>query len=436
MLMQFSSVVAGRLLASATQALTIVLLARWSPPEQFGLVITVQALLGFLSVMIGLGFPQYIGVLRARERESSAVAEIFHFNRRTGWIASVVCMVVLAVLGSLDSVFLILLPLALALGFEHTSNSWDRVAVADGQIRLFSFNLVLRRVLTLLVFLATYHFAGQAIVGYCTGVLLSQVVYNALMRHKGLFIPGKKTKGDIRPVFSESKHFWVDSMSGMLRQLDVAAAGLVLGPVASGYFSVPSRIASPLMLMPTSFATLILPLVSAGREKAARHGVYLAVSVTALIAIVLMGLSPFLDELTGLALGESYLPAVPVTRIYFISFVGLSLIYMLGAVLQGLGFHSVVGRNSLAFSVLSIALLCAGGYFYGLEAAAWGYVAGTLGQVLGLVYLFVFRERVAARRSERLRAAAPARTTTGMPTKQKKGNVRADESGSQSHSQR
>ncbi|KUG61056.1 hypothetical protein AVL61_07770 [Kocuria rosea subsp. polaris] len=392
-IMQFSVVVAGRLFAALAQAVTIVLLARWSAPEDFGLVIAVQTVLVALTVVLSVGMPQYIGVLRARDPASATVDAMFNWSRLTSVIAAASCLIVFVILGFFDSAFLVFSPLALALGLQRHSAVWDSIAVADGQVALFSSNLVIRRVIALLCFFSLHLADVDVALAYCTAVFISEIAYNLRMKRVCVFTPVTAARADMRPVFKESRHFWVDAMSGHLRLLDVAAVGLVLGPLASGFVAVPSRIASPLMMLPSSFATLILPRVSAGRGHTARQGLVLAGGVTTLIALLLAAVTPFLDEIVLVLLGGDYLPAVEVTRIYFIGFIGLSLLYMLGAVLQGVGLYSAVGRNSVFFSVLSIGLLCAGGYFYGLEAAAWGYVIGTIGQVSGLVYLYLFRFR-------------------------------------------
>lgn len=429
MLMQFSGVVAGRIVAAAAQAFAIVLLARWSNPTSFGLVIAVQTVLLTLSVVTNVGLPQYIGVLRAKAPESSLVARLYRLNRVTSWIATGLATIVLLVLGYLNATFWFFVPLGLSFGLGRNAAIWDSIAVADGQVGLFSSNLVLRRINSLWIFVVLHFMQIEAVLSYCVAVLLAQLLYNIRMHRRCVFDPGKHPSSnsvEFRAVFKDSKHFWVDSMSGMVRQLDVAAISVVVGPLAAGYLAVPSRIASPMMLLPSSFATLILPRVSSGGARAARHGLYLAVVVTVLIGGVLALLSPFLDELIDVLLGKEYLPAIAVTRIYFIAFVGLSLTYTLGAVLQGLKFHSAVGRNSAAFSVLSIVLLVTGGNLYGLEGAAWGYVIGTVGQVIGLLALLFFYLRGNGEHTAR-RPGSHSPRATGHPLPRPRGKFLGDQ---------
>jgi O-antigen/teichoic acid export membrane protein len=388
---QFSLVVLGRVFAAMAQAAAIVMLARWSSPEIFGSVVAVQTLFFALTSVLSFGFPQYIGVLRARNPDSRVVDGIYRVNQKYSWITSALSVAVLLGLAVFDSTYLAFLPLGLSLGLQRNGSILDSLAIADGQVTLFSSNLVLRRVVMLTVFVGLYRLQVDVALAYCTAVFLAEVIYNARMRATCIYRPRDQSRIGLRPVFRESKHFWIDAMSGQLRLLDVAAISIVLGPLAAGYLAVPSKIASPLMLLPSSFATLLLPRVSAGNSKTAQRGIGLAVGVTIMISVLLIGLSLNLEKFITQVLGESYLPAAPVTRIYFIGFVGLCIIYMVGAVLQGLGLYSAVGRNSVVFSVLSIVFLSAGGYVFGIEGAAWGYVIGCMGQVLGLVYLYVFR---------------------------------------------
>lgn len=400
-IVQFSGIVVGRAIAAVTQAFTIVLLARWAAPSEFGTVMAVQAVLGVIATVISFGLPQYISVLRARKADQKIISGIFRYTRVTSLIASALCVFSFLILTLLNDVFLLFLPLAVALGFQRNSAVWDAIIVADDQVALFSSNLVYRRAITLALFATCYYVNINVIFGYCNAVLVAAIYYNVRMRRNSTFKPTSHLQTKIKPILSQSLHFWIDAMSGMLRQLDIVIIGILLGPTASGFVAVPSKIASPLMLLPSSFATLILPRVSAGNDRAAREGVSFSVAITFIVGIFLGSISFFLSNLVTLLLGSEYLPAVPITQAYFIGFTGLTLIYTLSAVLQGLGYKTAVGRNSLAFSILTIILIGFGAYYYGLEAAAVGYAVGTLGQAFVLVVICVL-----AFRSKKIKGSA------------------------------
>ncbi|WP_081615837.1 oligosaccharide flippase family protein [Kocuria sp. UCD-OTCP] len=402
---QLSGIVLGRLVASVAQAVTIVLLARALSPSVFGLVIAAQAVLTALAVVLGLGFAPYIGVLRAREPGSPIVDEVFKLNRIMSWVLTCVCVAVLVVLGFIDPVFWVLTPLGVALGFQRDAAVWNSIAVADGQVGLFSRSIAIRRVATLCIFaLLLFSATIQAVLAYCSAVLISEWFYNVRLKRRAAFVPGRVKHIQMRLILRGSKFFWLDAISGQLRLLDVAVIGVVLGPLAAGYVAVPSKVASPLMLLPSSFATLILPRVSSGCGRTVRQGVYLAMGVTSMIGVVLLVLSMYLPDLIGILLGPSYIPSVPIARIYFVGFVFLSLVYTVGAVLQGAGFQSAVGKNSAIASVVSISVLALAGYFWGLEAAIWAYVAALAAQVGGLAFIYIFVFRGVGRHIDSLRS--------------------------------
>ncbi|MUN64994.1 oligosaccharide flippase family protein [Kocuria sediminis] len=414
-LVQLTGIIAGRLVAAAAQALTIVLLARWSQPADFGLVISVQTILTALTVVVSLGIPQYIGVMRARNPHSPDISGLMHLSSRNSVFAAATFATALFIWGLIDLEVMHFVPLGLALGIQLHANAWDAIVVCDRQIGLFSSNLILRRTFGLTILIFLYLLQMPTVPAYCIAVLLSEVLYVTRIRKGSFFSPKKGSRIGAHAVFRSSKHFWVDAMSGQLRLLDVAVTGLLLGPVASGYLAVPSRIASPMMLVPSSFATLILPRVSAGGGRTARRSLHLAIGVTALLAVVLTLVAWYLPGLTLFFLGNEYLPSVPVTRIYFAGLVFLSLVYMLGAILQGLGLQSAVGKNSIVFSGLSLVMLSLGGYFYGLEAAAAGYVFATLGQVFGLVFLYLFHYRGSGSHISSASTARPRCTIASAP---------------------
>ncbi|MUN65008.1 hypothetical protein GMA12_18020 [Kocuria sediminis] len=389
----FFGIVAGRVVASGAQALTVLLFARWSTPATFGLVIAVETVLATFVAMATLGLPQYVGAVRARMPGSPMILGIMRLNQKISWAAFTIVGVALVILGSHDAVYLMLLPLAVDVGLDLRGYVLERIVVADGHIGLFSSNLVIRRITTLGVFGGSYLLRIDVILGYCVAVTVGQVIYNARLMARSPCDLSPQKPLNFALVFRESKHYWFESLSGMIRQLDIVVVGMALGSGASGYFAVASRAVSPLLLVPSSFATLLLPRVSAGGARTARAALILACGVTVTMAVALAAVSWSLEDILRIFLGEAYVAAGPVTRIYFVGFVGLSFALMLGAILQGLGLHSSVGRLAGACSLLTLSLLWVGGYLYGLESAAWGFVIGVWCQTIGLVYLYVFRFR-------------------------------------------
>lgn len=389
---QATGVVVGRLIAAGAQAVSIVLLARWCEPALFGLTMAFQTALIAIVVASQLGLPQYIAVLRARTPQSSEVSAILRLNRKGSVYVAIATVVPVLALTVFNMNFLFFLPLAFATAWQRNGAVWDSIAVADGNIRLFSTNVVMRRLLALFLFCALYTAHLHPAASYCLAILVSEIAYNLRIKRVSHIFDDIRDKIEILPLLRKSHHFWRDSISGQLRLLDVLIVTLLLGPVAGGFLAVPSKIGSPIMLIPSSFATLLLPRVSAGGYRAAREALFFTLGVAGSIAALLGLVAFYVDNLIPIILGAEYVPASTVTKIYFLVFVCTSVIHMLGATLQGLGLQAAVGRNSIVFSSISLLLIASGAILYGLEAAAWGYAAGTLLQVIGVVGILVLHK--------------------------------------------
>ncbi|WP_424346459.1 lipopolysaccharide biosynthesis protein [Kocuria sp. CH-021] len=383
-----TAVFSGRLVAAGAQTLTVLLLARLSTPQDFGLVIGVQSAVIALTWILGFGLGPYMSVVRAREPDSVVVHEIHRLNK----FVSVGLMVLLTIALCLSQLWFDhawwFFPLILALGFQRDAAVLNSIAVADGRTRLFSSNLALRRVMALAIFAATAFMTVPIAFSFCASIAISEAICNWRLRRGIEFSPVGRPRIHARSILRDSKHYWMDTVGGQLRMLDVAVAGVVMGPVASGLMAVPSKIASPIMLIPTSLATLLLPRTSARGSISRSEFMIGAALATSAIAVILVGVGVYAEMIIVFMLGEQFQEAVAVTRIYFVGFICLSMIYMINAAMQGLKLGPLVSRASIGGSVLSLCGLCLGGFYGGLESAAMGYVMGIGIQLIALVALW------------------------------------------------
>ncbi len=348
--------------------------------------------------MLGLGLGPYMSVVRARDKNHRDVQGIYRLNRFVNSaLVALLCVIVLMTM-LWDSRAWWFLPFVLALGFQRDAAVLNSIAVADGQTGLFSSNLALRRILALAIFVAGVLFSLPVAFAFSLSIAVSEAVCNWRLRRRIDFAPASKPSVDVRKILRESKHYWWDTISGQVRLLDVVVVGFVLGPTASGLLAVPSKIGSPIMMIPTSLATLVLPKTSAARTFPKRKFILGAGFVTAFIATILLVIAIFIEPLIALVLGEEFSSAVPVTLIYFFGFVGLSMIYMVNAAMQGLRRHALVSRISMTGSLISLAGLWFGSAYGGLESGAAGYVIGIIFQ---LTVLTVFWVRIPSRKNEK-----------------------------------
>ncbi|MEX5263373.1 hypothetical protein RF640_04985 [Kocuria sp. CPCC 205231] len=328
-----------------------------------------------------------MSVVRAKDKDDEDVQGIYRLNKVISGVLVALLFVVVLAMMFWDSRAWWFLPLIVATGFQRDAAVLNSIAVADGQTSLFSSNLALRRILALACFVAGVILSIPVALAFTMSIAASEGICNWRLRCKLDFLPSKGWPADVRKIVQQSKHYWWDTVSGQVRLLDVPVVGILLGPTASGLLAVPSKIGSPIMLLPTSLATLILPKTSAAGTLAKGKFMIAAGLVVSFIAAILASISFFVEPVIILVLGEDFLSAVPVTLIYFGGFLGLSMIYMMNAALQGLRLHALVSRISMAGSLLSLAGLAGGSAYGGLEMGATGYVGGI---VVQLILLLVF----------------------------------------------
>jgi O-antigen/teichoic acid export membrane protein len=388
---QIAGLLSGRIVAAAAQTLSLVLLARWSSTGDFGLVIAVQSVVTAMTWMLGLGLGPYMSVVRARNRNDEDVQGIYRLNKVISLVLVVLLSLIVLTAMLWDSRAWWFLPLIFATGFQRDAAVLNSIAVADGQTGLFSSNLALRRVLALVGFMAGVLLSLPVAFSFSMSIAASEAVCNWRLRRMIDFTPTEIQSANVRRIIQHSKHYWWDTISGQVRLLDVPVMGIVLGPAASGLLAVPSKIGSPIMLLPTSLATLVLPKTSAAGALAKGKFMGVASLVTAFVAIILLPIAAFIEPIIIAVLGQDFVSAVPVTLIYFVGFLGLSMIYLMNAAMQGLQLHALVSRISMAGSLLSLAGLSLGSVLGGLNAGAAGYVGGIVVQLFLLTVFWVRR---------------------------------------------
>ncbi|WP_368806823.1 lipopolysaccharide biosynthesis protein [Kocuria sabuli] len=376
-------------MAAVAQTCSLVLLARWSSTGDFGLVIAVQSVVTAMTWMLGLGLGPYMSVVRARNREHGDVQGIYRLNKIISSVLVALLSVIVLMTMLWDGRAWWFLPLVLALGFQRDAAVLNSIAVADGQTGLFSSNLALRRVLALVSFVVGVMSSLPVAFAFSMSIAASEAACNWRLRRMIDFVPLRSQPMDVRRIVQDSKHYWWDTVSGQIRLLDVPVVGIALGPIASGLLAVPSKIGSPIMMIPTSLATLVLPRTSAAGTLPKGKFMLAAGLVTAFIAVILLALAVFIEPIIVSMLGEEFRSAVPVTLIYFVGYLSLSMIYMMNAAMQGLRLHALVSRISMAGSLLSLGGLWAGSAYGGLEMGAAGYVGGIIFQLTILTAFWV-----------------------------------------------
>nr|WP_241744396.1 lipopolysaccharide biosynthesis protein [Cellulosimicrobium arenosum] len=387
MVKDYAGVLGGRVLAALLQALTFVLLARAAGPGDFGLVVATTGATTAVSAAFGFGFGPYLARIRSLRPDSTVVGDLVRQNNRTSVVLGAAALVAFVALGLLDPRFWALAPLAPALVAQRSSAVWQGLAVADERTRLFGAALSLRR-LVLLVGLGLLLAAGvDTLLSFAIASVVSESSVNLFLRRRlASSVPAGEGR-TLRPLVREAVPFWIETIAGQLRNLDVLAVTVAGGTVAAGMFAAASRVSSVVNLVPSTLATVLMPRVSRyGMSQ--RRATAAAVTVgTGFMAVVLAGIVVLAPWAVPVVLGDAYTSAVPVLQVYCCGLLVLAFVTMINAVLQGAGLARVVGRASMIGAAAIIVGVAAGAATGGAVGASIGYSAAWIVQLVVLAVM-------------------------------------------------
>ncbi len=380
MFKQFSWLLIGRLGAAAVQFVTFLLLARWAGPADFGFVAAIVAFMIIPQAVLDFGIATAVLKERALSPESTFTLSALRLSNRISLLFGGVSILIALALGLLaDPRFLGLVPLAISAPAEKNSDTWMSVVVADGDTWINSVNLAGRRLGHLLLFVALVPFLHLPVIfGYSLAAALASLVSAAFAQSLlGRRLPGSDEKVGLRGIFHSTRSFWVHSVATQARNVDGTLVALINSTVEAGYYSVASRLAGPLRMVPTTLAPVLLARVARyGFDTAARRAAILAAGSMSILYLAIALAAPWI---VALALGPQYQGSILPVQIVSVSLIFGAVASLLAAVLQGLGEQRRVAQISVATSLIAVAGIS------GLTAL-WQASGAALG--LGLSFLF------------------------------------------------
>jgi O-antigen/teichoic acid export membrane protein len=331
-------VVLGRVTAAGLQALLLVLAARALAVDDFGHLMAFVGIVTLAQVVIDCGVQTFIARERAARPDSGAVATALNFTKISSTVmvallAAGLC--VAAVWG--DDAYWSMLPLAVWAAGERNADMRFAVTFSDGEVRPSVVNLVGRRALSIIVFVGLLVVDVSAILAFsvaCAVAAVSSAVYaNVLVRRRVTTPPSISYTELLRA----SVHYWVTSIAGQARNLDVVLVSALSGAGQAGLYSSGSRLVNPLQILPSSLAAVLLPASARGARS---RGVLarlllLACGVVGVLTLVYAVIFAVTPQVIDLALGERYAGATDVIRIILVGLPFASASAMLQAVLQG-----------------------------------------------------------------------------------------------------
>ncbi|WP_165384849.1 oligosaccharide flippase family protein [Cryobacterium sp. SO1] len=371
---QFAWVSGGRILAALIQAIIMLVLVRAVAPAEFGFFAAVYGVMTLAQTFFDFGLPTLVIRERAKRANPAIVAAALRLNNSLSLIMGVLLIAVTGLLGVVaDSRFFLLLPLGLWAAAERNADAWLGVVFADGDARINTANLVARRMGNLALFIGftlwtpidpVLAFGISSAAAACASWVFAHVVVGRLLE--------STDRVAARVLLRLSWPYWINSVATQARNLDATIIGFVAGTAQAGFYAAAARLTSPLRILPTSLASVLLP-ASSTRNSSTMRG------LLKLVAIVVGGLGLFY-LLLGLAvpyvvpivLGEAYTGAILALQITAVGLVFAAAASLLGSLLQGVGLKHFVAGTAVLTTLVCLIGVGIGGLMWGAAGAACG----------------------------------------------------------------
>lgn len=411
----FLWIIGGRLLAAFTQALTLVLVARGTEPERFGMVSAFMGAAIVLQTTVDLGVSGYALKVRAADAADPVVAMCVRVYQRLGGVLLAVLLAVGIGLAIIDKIpWWLFLPLAAGMAIERQADMRLNLAVADGDTWKNSSVLVARRLITLVLLGLLAPLTG-AVAAYGTGLIVGSLLsWAAGQRLIPVPVGGEGSSGAegrdgtgsedgaaplprAGELLRAARPFWADSVMAQIRNLDALIVTAVAPSAQAGYYGAISRSVSPLRMVGTSLASVMLPAaVKSGRaDKRRMRRILLVLFVGLAVVYSLLGLTA--GWWVVLLLGDGYAASVPGFRLLLTGLVLDGVSSVIGAVMLGSRLENVVAWSVTIASLLGLGMVAVGGAVHGATGAAAGLSASYVLQfaimLAGGGHLFFGRDR-------------------------------------------
>lgn len=370
----FLWITGGRLAAALIQSLSLVIVARSTDPERFGVFSAFLGVVVVLQTAVDLGVSTYALRARAADPADPDVQRCLRIYQLLGLALLAILLAAglgLAVLRAMPWWWFV--PLAAGLAVERQADMRLNLAVADGDTWKNSSVLVARRLIVIGIILLGSDVLGP-IPAYGAGTLaaalLSWGAGTALIR-----VAPSDAVRQPRPVggiLRRSRPFWANSFMAQVRNLDTFVVGFVTSAVQTGYYGAISRSVSPLRMIGTSLAGVMLPAaVKSGRgNKAGKRKVLLVLLLGVTVVYSTLGITA--HTWVVWLLGAQYQGAVAGFRLLLIALALDGVSAVITAVMQGSGLERVVAWSATVSSVLGLTAVAIGGWFHGATGAAAG----------------------------------------------------------------
>jgi O-antigen/teichoic acid export membrane protein len=382
--------------AALIQALTMLLLLRAVSPSDFGFFSAVYGVITLAQTTLDLGLPTLVIRERARDATQGIVSAALRLNNVLSVLLAGGLLVAIGILGiAVDNHYFLLLPLGVWAAAERNADAWLGVVFADGDAKVNTANLVGRRIANLAIFLllsATTSidpvlcFALSSAVAACASWVFAHVYVAKRLPPTPSMRPAE--------LLRQSYPYWINSVATQARNLDTAIANIVAGSTQAGFYAAASRLTSPLRILPTSLASVLLP-ASSKRTSETMSGVLKLIGLSIAGLTVMYAVLAFaIPYAVPIFLGPQYIGGILALQVTVVGLVAASAASLLGAPLQGVGFKHYVATVAVVTTATCLIGVAIGGYYFGATGAAFGLSFSYLVQSMALlVRLLLFIAR-------------------------------------------
>lgn len=372
-------------------------LARLLLPAEFGLMAVAVAVLTVLALVADMGLSR--AIVHFDRMSSDTLSSLYWLNLGMAWVLAAVLVVVAYPLGSAyHSAALVPVLQCASLVFPLTASGQQFRVMAEKELRFAA--LARNEVAAALVGFCVALLAALAGVGVyaLVGGLLATAATSSLLawwRLSDGYRPSRHFRlGETRPYLRFGGYLIGDSFTNTLqRQVDIFVGGLVAGPYAVGFYSVPRdlslRVAAVVNPVITRVGFPVMSRVKHDRDQL--KSIYLqTLRLTASVNFpmyVVLGL--FANEIVGLLYGPRWQPAAQYLRVLAAWGLVRSVGNPVGSLLYAVGRVRLAFVWNLTLLVVTPPVLWAAASAGGLTGLAWALLGLNLMIVVPMWRLLV-----------------------------------------------
>lgn len=375
MLRALGLVGSARILSTAAQALSLLMMARSLGPSDFAAFAAVLGALMALSLISDGGATYAVG---RHHEDAVTIVKILRAGRMLSSATLLVSVPVLVafVVVTGSPVLVACLPLCAWVPLERRSEVNSAYLMSRDRRVSVGVGYVLRRVPALvmvLVFASTPHLVWAfSLAMLVTAVAADRYLARCVGAETGIVSDDGTTRPD-RRTWMLLRPFWAAIAGQGVRQFDVAVLTFAAGTAVAGIFAPATRLVPALLLVPGTYTQLLLARLATTKETLTVRGVAVLGVVT---GAVFAPLALTAGLWVPLLLGAEYTASVGVVQIVIASLVFAAMSSAFASGLHAVDCASRVAAVVWTSAITTLLLIASLGAVHGEIGAAWAVALG------------------------------------------------------------